>query len=188
MTTLKTFVLTLATILCAIGGVMPVEPIHRAIFALVPPALAMEGSNRVALDGQISQYLVTEDRALIATLAPKEQRHLKEVRVVWQTAVLAGTILALVGAALPGRVQTKLAIGLIALVGLVSLLSFQPSFVVLHKVLFSNTDWLLPFDEYTLTRIYPLGFFVGAWMIVLAMASGVLVGIRAVTGGSEVAK
>lgn len=162
---------------------------HQAIFAVVPPDGELSHAERIALDRDVtafvrylppaSEHLPTFDR-----LSEAEIRHLEDVHAVngllllyLLPAVLIGLILSRFRLTEPLALTWSL--GLVAGIGLVTLVGFDGAFTAIHPFLFPAGNWTFSAEHYLLTRVYPLGFFGVAWTAILLGSALTLWGIRA---------
>jgi|GEM_PF-3725191 len=165
--------LTFATLLVFIA-----TPLHTVLFALVPADGAVTSAQRMSLDASTVQFLLTGNRAALGLYSAVERSHLADVRVrVWWDVCLMlistlGMLMLRPTAAEWRRAAWWVAGGVLA----VSVL-FQPLFILMHQVLFPGGNWELPSSQFVITRVYPLGFFVGAWLLIGVIATGSLWGL-----------
>lgn len=148
-------------------------PLHRLLFLVTPTGY----SDRPTVDGQIAHYLLYGHRADLAALTQPEQAHLADVRTVW---FFLGVFVVLLGAAgliahrirrlasATARLAENARAGRIILVlGLGSLVCFEPLFELLHRLFFPGGNWQFVASS-VLIRTYPLAFFAWSWVLIVA--------------------
>src|SRR5690606_21798244 len=103
-----------------------------------------------------------------ARLSQAEVRHLEDVMAIngillvyMIPAVLIGLVLARFRLTEPLAITWS--VGLLALIGAVTIVGFDGAFTAIHPFLFPAGNWTFSPDQYLLTQVYPIGFFAAAW-------------------------
>ena len=74
---------------------------------------------------------------------------------------------------------TGLALGLLALIGVSALISFDVFFTLFHRIFFAAGTWTFAYED-TLIQLYPLEFWTNAvlhYLLLIAVLSAVMLGI-----------
>ena len=160
---------------CLLTVVVFTAPIHTAIFHIVLPDGSVSTVERQTLDQNVVRYFLNGNQAQLSSLSFVEQQHLQDVRVRFVAIALAS--LAGIGFLLwakPTVREWRQASAVAVTIILVTSILFEPLFLFLHELLFPDGNWYLPPDQYVLTQVYPLGFFVACWLIVSLGSWGLL--------------
>ncbi len=163
--------LTLATVVLFIA-----TPIHDLLFRIVPADGPVSASDRSEMDSKTVAYLVTGDQTQLAGYSADEQLHLADVRGRLGLIVLVTVLGIIATAALrPTKREWRWASWVSFAVTLLVAITFEPAFILMHQVLFPAGDWELPSSQFVITQVYPIGFFIGAWLGIGVLAWGALV-------------
>lgn len=178
MTWLRAATLALIVLLCWTSIAFLSTGWHEFVFAIVPidepgPVHSIPDWGRENFDVAVTRYFVSGKASELGGPAA-EVAHMADVRQVW----LGITMLSLIGLAWVGTVkpfdvlrQSSLIVGGI---GLLTLLGFEPLFLLLHQLLFPHGNWEFSAQS-LLVEVYPAAFFVWMWGTIVAASAVSLV-------------
>ena len=154
-----------------------ISPWHRIYFnlessdsSITPVQTASEfEQSRKLLDSNIIKFLMGGDSRLLNQLPVPEQAHMIDVRNVWRLLVgLTVLGIAWIAVAKPYR-YARLAVVATGGFGLVTFLSFNPVFDLVHKLFFAHGNWQFS-DQSPLILTYPYNFFLFMWLSITCLA------------------
>ena len=150
-------------------------PIHELIFHFIPADGPVSILDRASLDNGVVNYYFTGHQSWLSGFTQNEQQHLADARIRF----IALAILAFIGAVIlilkrPKIIEWQWAATATISVALISSIAFEPLFILLHELIFPGGNWYLPSDQYVITQIYPLNFFISCWAIVSLGSWGLL--------------
>ncbi|MBI2589518.1 DUF1461 domain-containing protein [Candidatus Berkelbacteria bacterium] len=188
MSILRAFFLAVAALAFWVLFIVSTPILHQAIFAFIPPDGPLASRERNIIDREVTSLVGVKSwfgqaKSDQSVLTSGEYAHIEDVTlIIWKVGIyilpgaLIGLILARFRLAETSVITGSL--GLLATIGLITGLGFEGAFIVLHKFIFPQGNWVFPSDQYVITQVYPAGFFVAIWIIILLASLGTLVLLR----------
>ncbi len=174
---LQGIVLAAAVVMSWLVLLIVAWPVHALVFVGVPADGPVAAHERRELDQRLTSYLVTGNEQELNPFQPIEVIHMRDVRQLWLWLVVMTTIAVLAARVVHAWHGVRAALLLTAGVAVATLISFQRSFLWLHETIFANNSWLLDPEQFLLTQLYPLHFFVWMWGIIGSLALLTLVAV-----------